>query len=119
MYWWAKLTSLVIMGYLIHTIYIIVEFFLLPIKKPWWIYTLPYWLFSGLVFYSPFFYYGWVKTPKSKEMKYFTKFMTIAFSICVVFISPIYNGLSDYYMTIPALALIIPLYYFAWRKPKI
>ena len=74
-------------------------------------------VFFMLVFYSPFIYYGWVKNPSNQDMKSFTKLMTIGYTICVVFVSPIFNGIDFLYIpgTLLALILIIPLYYYAWR----
>ncbi len=113
---WAQITSLVIIGYITYSSYLFISFLFIPIQKPIWMYSMPLVLIFGLIFYSPFFYYGWVKKPNDEHMKYFTKFMTIVYSVAVVFISPIFNGLEFYlYLTLPVLAFITPLYYYAWR----
>jgi len=84
---WAQITSLVIIGGLIYWVYITIQIFLLPIPTPIWIYSMPFWWISGLVFYSPFFYYGWVKKPNNKYMKLFTKFMTITYVLSLISLS--------------------------------
>jgi len=114
---WAKITSLVIVGSLIYWIYLIIQLSILQIPT-WRIPTYILTAISGLIFYSPFFYYGWVKKPDNHIMKTFTKFMTILYIVAVVFISPIFNGfkLSDIFLITPlALAFLTPLYYYAWR----
>ncbi len=118
MKWWAKIISLIVVYFLISWIYTTIKIFFIPGVTPFWVYSMPFWWISAFIFYSPFFYYGWVKKPNDEHMKYFTKFMTVLYTIAVVFISPIFNGFSDIYLTIPVLALITPLYYYAWRKKK-
>ena len=114
---WAKITSLVIVGGLIYWIYITIQIFLLPIQTPIWIYSMPFLWILGLIFYSPFFYYGWVKKPDNHMMKTFTKFMTIIYIVAVVFGSIFsISKLSDILFILIALVLIAPLYYYAWKK---
>jgi hypothetical protein len=71
----------------------------------------------GLIFYSPFFYYGWVKKPNNKNIKSFTKFMTVLYSVAVIFGSIFsISKFSDILLIPIALILIGPLYYYAWKK---
>ncbi len=142
MYWWAKITSLVIIFgifYSIHLGFSIVKLYfesqtifhkglavglIIPTMSLgdtlFSIFGLIFNTILGLLFYSPFFYYGWVKTPKSRDIKYFTQIITIIFSMLVIGSSLFYiEYFSDVLDVFIILALITPLYYFAWRKPKI
>ena len=72
----------------------------------------------GLIFYSPFFYYGWVKDPDSESWKSFTKIMSVVY-VVVVLGGSIFNGvgLLNNIMVIPiVLVLIAPWYYYGWKK---
>lgn len=113
---WAKITSLLIMVGLIYWIYLTIQIFLLPSQTPIWIYSMPLWWISGLVFYSPFFYYGWIKKPNNKHVKLFTKFITIIYSLAIIFSSISYSSTpQEILFILPSLAFITPLYYYAWK----
>ncbi len=119
MKWWAMITSLVIVGGFIYGIYLTIQIFLLPGVTPWWIYIIPLSMISGLLFYSPFFYYGWVKKPNNQSMKLFTKGVTIVYVLGVLFGSISSYGLDfpkDFIFIIPTFILLTPLFYFGWRK---
>lgn len=120
---WIKISSLIIVGFLILGIYYTLKIMFLPIGTPFWIVLLPFtWIFM-IIFYSPVFYYGWVKKPKNKEikngMKFWAKALTVIFPVFTLigFISP--WGLDfpkDILFILPAFAIIGPLYYYAWKK---
>ena len=78
-------------------------------------------LISGIIVYSPFFYYGWIKDPTNKSMKSFTKSITIFLPIFILIGSISYSSISysKFLDILPILATIfamIPVYYYAWRK---
>ena len=121
---WAKITSLVLIFgvfYLIHLGFSFVELYLdsqfITLNSTiLFVLAVAFSVISGLIFYSPFFYYGWVKNPNNKNMKAFTKFMTILYSISIVFGSIFsISKFSDILLIPIALVLIAPLYYYAWR----
>ena len=125
---WAKLSSIAIMLFGIYGLYLGVSFLVLYISNSqfitlkttiFFILSVILTIFFMLIFYSPLFYYGWVKKPKNEGMKSFAKILTIIFPVLAIvgFISP--WGLDfpkDALVILPAFALIGPLYYYAWRK---
>lgn len=122
---WAKITSLIIIFgvfYSIHLAFSFVELymdsqFITLNSTIFFILAIVFSVVSGLIFYSPFFYYGWVKNPNNKDIKSFTKFMTILYSVAVIFGSLFsINNFSDLLLIPVALVLIGPLYYYAWKK---
>jgi len=69
-------------------------------------------------FFSPFFYYGWVKNSNNESWKLYTKIISVIYIIWILGGS-IFNGvgLLNNLMFIPiVLAIFTPLYYFAWRR---
>ncbi|MBR9704849.1 hypothetical protein GOV12_05535 [Candidatus Pacearchaeota archaeon] len=125
MKWWAKITSLVIIFGVFYIIYISFSFVELYIDNQaisineiiLFVLAMNFIIIFGLIFYSPFFYYGWIKNSSNKYMKSYTKLMTIFYSVSVVF-SSIFSisKLSDILIIPIALVIITPLYYYAWRK---
>tara|TARA_Y100000310_G_C20088113_1_gene536967 strand:- start:56 stop:490 length:435 start_codon:yes stop_codon:yes gene_type:complete len=140
MKWWAKITSLIIIFgvfYSIHLAFSFVELYnesqelylesqslgigsinAISLNSTiFFVLTIVFTVIFGLIFYSPFFYYGWVKNPNNKSIKSFTKFMTILYSVAVIFGSIFsINKFSDILLIPIALILIGPLYYYAWKK---
>ena len=119
---WAKISSLFVIFFLIQGIYYSIRILIITIgssmRTPWFMYLLPFTGISMIIFYFPLFYYGWVKKPKNREMKYWAKILTIIFPLLAIigFISP--WGLDfpkDILFILPIFALIVPLYYYAWR----
>lgn len=125
MKWWAKITSLVIIFGVFYSIHLGFSFVELYMDSQFitlnstimFVLAIVFTVIFGLIFYSPFFYYGWVKNPNNKDMKSLTKFMTILYSVSVVFGSIFsISKFSDILLIPIALILIAPLYYYAWRK---
>ncbi len=140
MYWWAKLWSLVVIYFIFYAIY--VGFFgirtYLDIQETRLeaaslgsympnflsfgdliisLFGIVLSIIFGLYFYSPFFYYGWVKHSNNRWMRSFTKDVTIFLPI-VILIGSI-THISKFSDVLPILAMIfsmIPLYYYAWGK---
>ena len=118
---WAKISSLVIIYFLIFGIYYTIKILFLSMRTPFWVIFLPFTWLLMIGFYSPLFYYGWVKKPKNKEIKVWMKFwargLTIIFPILAVisFIGPWGLELTDIPSIIPMFLVIVPLYYYGWR----
>ena len=123
---WAKISSISIMLAVIYVIYLGISFIELSTDSQFIsLGTTTFFALSilssvvfMLIFYSPLFYFGWIKRPKNEIMKMWAKVLTIIFPVLAVisFISP--WGLEfpkNILSIIPAFLLIIPLYYYAWR----
>jgi len=125
---WAKISSLALMGFAIYSIHLGISFVeleidnqILPLST-----TIIFFLstlFSAVsifLFYSPVFYYGWVKKPRNELMKYLAKALTIIFPVLLVIglISPWGIGFKDIPTIIPMFLIIVPLYYYGWLEPK-
>jgi len=118
---WAKISSLLALGIIIYGLYITIQLFTLPTgdlstQMKFMITLLPYFVILLAIFYSPLFYYGWVKNPNSKNWKWYAKVIAITYTISVLV-----GFISDFEVwatpLIPiVLALIVPLYYYGWRK---
>lgn len=119
MNWWAKLTSIAIIGLFLYSIYLIIQIFLLPGSVPWWIYILPFYLLFALIYYYPFFYYGWSKRTDSHTMKTYTKILAIFYNVIALITVVIsVKTFEDILIIIPPTLLMIPLIYYGWRKKK-
>lgn len=143
MKFWAKISSLVNVGGAIYGIYLSFSFMGLYFDSQEMFYKflalgeyMPktmslgitiFWVFYGLVsvifgliFYSPFFYYGWVKNPDNDDMKFYAQLVSIIMVVCFILglISAWgldYTSKDFWYINLYILWLV-PLYYFAWRK---
>lgn len=143
MYWWAKLGSLVVIGFIIYGIYLCFTSITLYLDiqesrlqlASLGEYMPNYYSFGdlmmvfismafaivfGLVFYSPFLYYGWVKNPKketNETMKGIAITVSIIWSVILV-IAAIFgtNRFSDIIPLLIMLAFMVPIYYYAWGK---
>lgn len=111
---WAKIISLFVIIFVLFSMYAIMKFLMLPIS--YWIYSIPLWVIFGIIIDMPFFYYGWFKNQENKYIKLFTKGMSIMYSVFVLYVAQIFNGLELFDVFLVALALIFvaPLYYYAW-----
>jgi len=129
MKWWAKISSIILIFWMIQLIYLGSQVIIgtgnlpnwpTPILTPiLWVLTTLFSVGSIVIFYGPIFYYGWVKNPQNEEIRSWAKLLTIMFPVLafIGFISP--WGLDfpkDILFILPAFALIGPLYYFVWRK---
>lgn len=128
MYYWAKIssiiTTIVFIYYFIVSIevlYAIVSLGSLTGKSTSiWFYFIPLISLLGIVVAIPLYYYGWVKTPKSKGMKEFAQGITLIYSIFFILGLMINYPLEEGFLySIKTIIILIPIYYFAWRKPKI
>jgi hypothetical protein len=144
MYWWAKICSLVVISGLIYTIYLafwgIKTYFDIQETRLELVslgsYTSNYYSFGdlimlllslgfvivfGLLFYSPFLYYGWVKNPNNKHVNILAKIISVFWSVfliwgLILFISSDTIKFIDLIGFLGLIAFIVPIYYFAWKK---
>jgi hypothetical protein len=144
MYWWAKISSLVVAYFVIYAIY--VAFFgiktYLNIQETRleaaslgsympnflsfgdlmiMLLGLGFSIIFGLYFYSPFLYYGWVKNPKNKHINTIAKIVSVIWSGILIYGIFLFIGssvikLTDTLAFLGMIIFAIPLYYFAWRK---
>ena len=118
---WAKISSLLASGIIVYGIYATIQVFTLPItglstQMKFMISLLPYFVILSAIFYSPLFYYGWVKNPNSKKWRWYAKVIAITYTISVLI-----GFISNFEIWNPplipiVLALIAPLYYYGWKK---
>jgi len=144
MYWWAKLSSLVVAYFVLYAIYVTffgiktyldiqetrLEAASLGLYMPnvlsfgdlmIMLLGLGFSIIFGLYFYSPFLYYGWVKDSKSKHINTIAKIVSVIWSGILIygiflFISSNAIKPTDIIAFLGMLIFAIPLYYFAWRK---
>lgn len=117
---WAKISSLLALGIIIYGLYVTIQIFTLPMggfstQMKFEIALLPYFVILSAIFYSPLFYYGWVKNPNSKNWKGYAKIIAITYTSCILigFIMTFEVWLIP---IIPIVLLpIVPLYYYGWR----
>ena len=119
---WAKISSIGMVYFLIsgvfYGIYLAVKLLFSPIQiglTSMIFFVTAMNALAIITFGPPLFYFAWVKKPKNKQMKLWAKIVTIIFVIYFIlgFISP--WGL-DLFSIILTLFVMIPLYYYAWRK---
>lgn len=116
---WAKISSLLTLGILIYGLYVTFQLFALPAdvsaQMKVTIALMPYILLLGVLYYSPLFYYGWVKNPKSITWKWAAKVVAITYTISIlVGLISVFDILTIS-LTPFVLAPIVPLYYYGWR----
>lgn len=144
MYWWAKISSLVVVYFLLYAIYaaffIIKAYFDIQETRLEAAYLgsympnvlsfgdlmilllgLGFSIIFGLYFYSPFLYYGWFKNPKNKHINTIAKIVSVIWSGFMIFsiflfIRSDVIKFTDIMAFLGLLIFAIPLYYFAWRK---
>ncbi|MDP1693974.1 MAG: hypothetical protein Q8L34_00360 [Candidatus Woesearchaeota archaeon] len=90
----------------------------------------------GLMSYlfSPLFYFGWVKNPKSENMKDLAGFVTVLYplmtilggTISILFfdyhkniLGIVANFLTLFFALVLQLVFLAPLYYYAWRDLRL
>jgi len=124
---WAKISSIVIIFWMIQLIYLASKIIIsagsisswpTPILTPvLWVLVILSSIGSMIIFYGPLFYFAWVKNPESNQVKLWAKGLTIIFPVFFVFglISPWGLGLSDISFLIPVFLAIVPIYYYAWK----
>ncbi len=114
---WAKIVSLGVIAFGIWGLYLTLNSFdnALPFSsKIGFALTFLFATIMGLAYYFPMVYFAWVKKP-NKDMKLYAKLVAITYVIMVVLVSPMYNGV-DVPTIFIVLLLIVPLFYYGWRK---
>jgi hypothetical protein len=141
---WAKISSLVIFGFVIYAIYMMFSFIGLYLDSQeifhkflalgeyvpktmslgstiFYILALLFTIVFGLAFYSPFIYYAWVKKPNDEGMKKYAKIISVIFVVTfIIGLVTAFGGASITDKDLGFIALyilfLVPLFYYAWRK---
>jgi len=117
---WAKVSSLLATGIIIYGLYVAIQLFTLSTRDlstqmKFIISLSPYIVILSAIFYSPLFYYGWVKNPNSKNWRLYTKVIAITYTISVLISFIRTFEVWDIPLIPIVLALIAPLYYYGWK----
>ena len=127
MKWWAKISSLGIIAFLIYGvlfgIYVIIRTSnLIPLGGFSLVSILFLVLVANLIaviiFGTPLFYFAWVKKPTNNTMKIWAKVSSILLILFLIggFVSPTGFENIDIPYIFPSLIILVPIFYFAWRK---
>lgn len=136
MTWWARVTSLLVVYFVLWSLYLAFKFIPLYFESEA-LYNVgisSYRIISlgsatlsivGLIVNSifavwlmfPFFYYGWFKITDNKNAKTSTKIIAIFMSLWIVLV-PIFEGVTvaGFLKIFIGFLVVIPLYYFGWVK---